>query len=374
VNLDDEGSTEVRRWVVDNALMWLREYHVDALRLDAVHALADDSSVHLLAELAREVDALSCAVRRPLTLIAESDLNQPATVTPVECGGLGMTAQWSDDFHHAVHTLLTGEGQGYYGDFAADPFVALERTLTGAFFHAGSHSSFRGKDWGAPLDVSRVPGWRFLGYAQTHDQVGNRAVGDRLASSVSPGLAQVAAALVLTSPFTPMLFMGEEWSASTPWQYFTSHEEEALATAVREGRRREFAGHGWAAEDVPDPQDARTVTASTLDWAEPSTSPHSEALAWHRSLLALRRSEPWLSDPRLDLVSVRCDPAARWVVVHRGPLRVVCNLAADAQDVPVDDVVAAVLLSSADGVAAGGSSLALPGESVAVLRVSGSTA
>jgi maltooligosyltrehalose trehalohydrolase len=373
VNLDDEGAAEVRRWIVDNALMWLRDYHVDALRLDAVHALADDSPVHLLAELAREVDALSCAVGRPLTLVAESDLNRPSTVTPLECGGLGMTAQWSDDFHHAVHTLLTGEGQGYYGDFAADPFVALQRTLTGAFFHAGTHSSFRGTDWGAPVDVSRVPGWRFLGYAQTHDQVGNRAVGDRLSATISPGLARVAAALVLTSPFTPMLFMGEEWSASTPWQYFTSHEEEELAAAVRDGRRREFAGHGWAAEDVPDPQDPATVTASTLDWAELSRSPHSDALAWHRALLALRRREPWLSDPRLDLVSVACDPVDRWVVVTRGPLRVVCNLARDAQDVPLDAAVATVLLASADGAETGPQALALPGESVAVVRVAGST-
>ena len=187
VNLDDEGAAEVRRWVIDNALMWLRDYHLDALRLDAVHALADDSPVHLLAELSREVDALSCAVRRPLTLIAESDLNLPDTVAPVEAGGLGMTAQWSDDFHHALHTLLTGEGQGYYGDFAASPFEALERTLTGAFFHAGTLSTFRGSVWDRPVDRARVPGWRFLGYSQTHDQVGNRALGDRLASGLSPG-------------------------------------------------------------------------------------------------------------------------------------------------------------------------------------------
>ncbi len=163
VNVDDEGAFEVRRWIIDNALMWLGDFHVDALRLDAVHALEDDSPVHLLAELSRAVDALSVAERRPLSLIAESDLNQPRTVLPVEAGGLGMTAQWSDDFHHALHTLLTGESQGYYADFAAEPFEALARTLTGAFFHDGRHSSFRGADWGAPVDRSAVPGWRFLG-------------------------------------------------------------------------------------------------------------------------------------------------------------------------------------------------------------------
>jgi maltooligosyltrehalose trehalohydrolase len=266
--------------------------------------------------------------------------------------------------------LLTGEAQGYYADFAADPFVALERTLTGAFFHAGTMSTFRGERWGAPIDRSRVPGWRFLGYAQTHDQVGNRAVGDRLSSSLSPGLARIAAALVLTAPFTPLLFMGEEWSASTPWQYFTSHEEAELAEAVREGRRREFAAHGWAAEDVPDPQDPATLAASTLDWDELSSPGHADALAWYRALLALRRAEPWLADPRLDLVSVRSDAEARWVVVTRGPLRVVCNLGA-GQTVPVDAPVEAVLLASAEvSDAVGGESLELPAESVAVVRVS----
>src|SRR4051794_1908426 len=282
VNLDDAGSEHVRRWIVDNALMWLRDFHVDALRLDAVHALEDDSPVHVLAQLAREVDALSTAQRRTLSLVAESDLNQPITVTPVESGGLGMTAQWSDDFHHALHALLTGESQGYYGDFAADPWAALQRTLTGAFFHAGTRSSFRGADWGAPVDRTRIPGWRFLGYAQTHDQVGNRAVGDRLSSSLSPGAARIAAALVLTSPFTPMLFMGEEWSAATPWQYFTAHEEPELADAVRAGRRREFAAHGWAEEDVPDPQAEETFAASTLDWAELDDPAHAAMLSWHR--------------------------------------------------------------------------------------------
>jgi maltooligosyltrehalose trehalohydrolase len=374
VNLDDEGSDEVRRWIIDNAVMWLNDFHLDALRLDAVHALVDDSDVHVLAELSREVDVLATQLHRPLSLVAESDLNQPATVRPRDCGGLGMTAQWSDDFHHALHALLTGEGQGYYADFAADPYGALQATLTGAFFHAGTWSSFRDAEHGAPIDTATVPGYRFLGYLQDHDQVGNRATGDRMTATISVGLAKIGAALVLTSPFTPMLFMGEEWAASTPWQYFTSHEEEELASAVREGRRREFAGHGWAAEDVPDPQDPATVAASTLDWTELEKSPHAEALAWHRSLLALRRSEPWLADPRLDLVSVDADPAARWVVVHRGPLRVVCNLAADPQVVPVAGDVTDVLLASADGAVARDAGLALPGEAVAVVRVAGSVA
>ncbi|HEU4910609.1 MAG TPA: malto-oligosyltrehalose trehalohydrolase [Actinomycetes bacterium] len=372
VNLDDEGAAEMRRWIIDNALMWLRDYHVDALRLDAVHALADDSPMHLLAELSREVDALSTHLRRPLSLVAESDLNQPRTVLPVDAGGLGMTGQWSDDFHHALHTLLTGESQGYYADFAEDPYAALAKTLTGAFFHDGRHSSFRGEPWGAPVERSAVPGWRFMGYLQTHDQVGNRAVGDRIGHGLSPGLAAVGAALMLTAPFTPMLFMGEEWGASTPWQYFTSHEEEELASAVREGRRREFAEHGWASEDVPDPQDPATVRASTLDWSEPTVGPHAAMLGWYRDLLALRRAQPDLSEPRLDRVDVSYDAAARWVVVTRGSLRVVCNLSAEDREVPVDLPVREVLLGWSPGATPGDQTLRLPGESVAVVRVAGS--
>jgi maltooligosyltrehalose trehalohydrolase len=338
VNLDDEDAGEVRRWIVDNALMWLRDYHVDALRLDAVHALADDSDEHILTQLSREVEALAAEVKRPLSLVAESDLNQPATVTPVDDGGLGLTAQWCDDVHHALHTLLTGEDQGYYADFAADPYLAVATTLTGAFFHDGRFSSFRGEPWGARVDRRTTPGWRFLGYLQTHDQVGNRATGDRIGHGISVGRAQIGAALVLTSPFTPMLFMGEEWNASTPWQFFTSHEEPELADAVREGRRREFAEHGWATEDVPDPQDPATVQASTLRWSELAEPAHAAMLRWYRDLIALRRAEPDLRDPRLERVQVDYDADAEWVLVTRGSFRVVCNLAASAQSVPLSVV------------------------------------
>ena len=368
VNLDDEGSPEVRAWIIGNALMWLQDFHVDALRLDAVHELQDDSTTHLLVELSAAVEQLSRALGRPLSLIAESDLNQPSTVLPVAQGGFGMTGQWSDDFHHAVHALLTGEGQGYYADFAADPYAAVERTMTGAFFHAGTHSSFRGRTWGAPVDRARVPGWQFLGYLQTHDQVGNRAVGERIGQLTSAGLAEVGAALILTSPFTPMLFMGEEWNASTPWQYFTSHEEPELAEAVRAGRRREFAEHGWSGDDVPDPQASATVTASTLRWAERADEPHASMLTWYRTLIRLRRSEPELADPRLDRVSVTYDAEDRWLVVHRGSLRVACNLAPTAQAVPLDGAPVAILAASTDGADLGNAG-DLPGHSVAIVRL-----
>ena len=365
-NLDDRHADEVRRWIVDNALMWLRDYHVDALRLDAVHALADDSATHLLEQLATEVDALSAALRRPLTLIAESDRNDPRVVTAREAGGYGLDGQWLDDCHHALHALLTGEGQGYYADFAADPYAALAKTLRRAYFHDGTWSSFRGRVHGRPLDTERVPAHRFVTFLQNHDQVGNRATGDRLSQHISTGRLEVAAALLLTGPFTPMLFMGEEWGASTPWQFFTDHPEPELAEAIRAGRRREFAEHGWAAEDVPDPQSPQTVQRSTLDWAEREKEPHASLLAWHRALVALRRTRRELTDPRLAQVHVAHDATARAIVVSRGRLRVMANLSPDPQPVSIDRPVAAVLLASAD-VEAGQDAVRLPGESVAVI-------
>ncbi|HUR75630.1 MAG TPA: malto-oligosyltrehalose trehalohydrolase, partial [Sporichthya sp.] len=254
VNLDDAGSDEVRAFIRGSALSWLRDYHVDGLRLDAVHALADDRAIHLLTELQIAVEELTEEVGRPLFLVAESDRNDPLTVTPRERGGHGLAAQWADDVHHALHSLLSGEQQGYYVDFGS--YECLATTLTEAFFHAGTYSTFRGRGHGAPVDVARIPGSAFVTYLQNHDQVGNRATGDRLSASVSPGRMAVGAALVLCSAFSPMVFMGEEWAASTPWQYFTDHQEPELADAVREGRRNEFAEHGWSADEVPDPQDS----------------------------------------------------------------------------------------------------------------------
>ncbi|MDQ2781531.1 MAG: malto-oligosyltrehalose trehalohydrolase, partial [Actinomycetota bacterium] len=220
VNLDADESAEVRRFVVDNALRWLRDFHVDALRLDAVHELRDGSERHILAQLADETATLGRDLGRPLTLIAESDLNNPVVVAPTESGGLGMSAQWDDDVHHALHAALTGESQGYYADFTEAG--TLVKTLREVFFHNGRYSSFRGKKWGASVDPAVHTGHEFMGYLQTHDQVGNRATGDRIGHTVTPGQQAIGAAIYLTSVFTPMIFMGEEWGASTPWQFFTS--------------------------------------------------------------------------------------------------------------------------------------------------------
>jgi maltooligosyltrehalose trehalohydrolase len=324
LNLDDADSDEVRRFVIDNALMWLRDFHVDGLRLDAVHALYDDRAITLLEELSAEVNALGSRLGRQLWLIAESDRNDPLTVMPREGGGLGMQAQWADDVHHGLHALLTGEDQGYYADFGAPD--ALAKVLEGVFLHDGTYSTFRRRTHGRPVDRTRTPGWRFVVSLETHDQVGNRALGDRLSSQVTPGLIACGAALLLTSAATPMLFMGEEWGASTPWQYFTDHTDDSVAEAVRRGRRDEFESHGWLRGDIPDPQAEQTFVHSKLDWAERSQEPHASLLDWYTRLIRARREHPDLGDPRLDRVRVEHDADAQTVVVHRGAYVVVVNL------------------------------------------------
>ena len=335
VNLDQPGSDEVRSFIVGNALMWLRDYHLDGLRLDAVHALQDQRAVHLLEELVVAVDALSAASGRSLVLVAESDMNNPRLITAREAGGYGLDAQWDDDFHHAVHALVTGERQGYYGDFGA--IAALAKVMTGAYFHDGTWSEFRRRSHGRPVDTPRTAAHRFVVFAQDHDQVGNRATGDRLPVTIAwhphrDGLLRVTAGIVLTAPFTPMLFMGEEWGADTPWQFFTDHTDPYFAEAVSKGRRSEFAAHGWGFSDVPDPQDTDTFLRSRLDWTQPGREPYRGLLDWHRSLIALRRSRPELTDPRLDLVRTEFDEDARWLVLHRGALRLVASLAGDQVD------------------------------------------
>jgi maltooligosyltrehalose trehalohydrolase len=367
INLAGPDSDEVRRYIIDNALMWLRDMHVDGLRLDAVHALVDERATHVLEELATEVARLSVAEGRPLTLIAESDLNDPSLVTPRVAGGKGLHAQWSDDFHHSLHTQLTGESQGYYADFAAAGLGGLAKVLTGAYFHAGDWSSFRRRHHGRPVDTAALPGYAFLGYLQDHDQIGNRAVGDRISASVSPGLLGVGATLVLTSPFTPMLFMGEEWGASTPWQFFTSHPEPELGEATAKGRIGEFAAHGWDADVVPDPQDPETFTRSKLDWTELSEEPHASVLAVHKALIALRRAHPELVDPELSRVAVSWDDADRWLVVQRGSLRVVANLSGEPREIDLDVPAREVLFASGELPALDGATVTMPAESAAVL-------
>ncbi len=343
VNLDARHNSEVRAFVVDNAVRWLRDFHVDALRLDAVHELRDESDEHLLEELSDAVSALEAELGRPLGLIAESDLNDVTMVTPTTEGGRGMRAQWDDDLHHALHVVLTGESQGYYGDFAGGvpavptlgPLGVLAKVLTDGFLHDGRWSTFRGQVWGARVDRSALDGRRLLGYLQTHDQVGNRAVGERIGALTSPGRQAAGAAYYLLWSGTPMIFMGEEWAASTPWLFFTSFTDEGLAAAVRDGRRAEFAGHGWAADEVPDPQDPATRDASVLRWAELEDSAHARMLDWYAALVRLRRAHLDDGETRLDQVLAEACEQNGWVVMRHRDLVVVANLAETDQVVPL---------------------------------------
>ncbi|HEU0089291.1 MAG TPA: malto-oligosyltrehalose trehalohydrolase [Pseudonocardiaceae bacterium] len=366
LNLDGPQSDGVRHYVIDNALEWLRDYHLDGLRLDAVHALRDTRATHLLEELATEVDVLATHLGRPLSLIAESDLNDPRLVTPRAAGGYGLAAQWDDDIHHCLHATLTGERQGYYGDFGS--LSDLARTLRGVFFHDGRWSSFRQRTHGRPVDTRSLPGWKFLAYLQNHDQVGNRGTGDRISATLSPGLLACAAVLVLSSPYTPMIFMGEEWGARTPFQFFSFMPDAGLRDAIREGRYAEFAEHGWANAEVPDPNDEQTFLRSKLDWSEPLTEPHTTLLRTYRELIALRKRHPELADPRLDHLAVTVDEDQRTVVLHRGMLRVVVNLSAQAVPVRLDPGPGRMLLSSAAATPAPEGVL-LAGESFAVLAL-----
>jgi len=368
LNLNGPHSETVRRYVIDNALMWLRDFHVDGLRLDAVHAMHDDRATHLLEQLATEAESLSAHLGRPLSLIAESDRNDPHTVTPREAGGYGLHAQWCDDIHHCLHSALTGEAQGYYADFAAAGLTGLAHVFCRAFLHEGTWSSFRQRNHGAPVDTHRTPGHRFVAFLQNHDQIGNRAAGDRLSETLSPGLLACGAALLLGGPFTPMLFMGEEWGARTPWQFFSYFPDEGLREAVRAGRTAEFGEHGWGDVEVPDPNAESTFTDSTLDWDEPEQEPHATLLRVYRELIALRRAWPELSDPWLDRVDVDFDDEARTVVLHRGRLRVAANLGADAVSIDLRAPIDRILLAS-EPAAGEDTALSLDPEAFAVVLV-----
>ncbi|MFL0390294.1 malto-oligosyltrehalose trehalohydrolase [Curtobacterium sp. 179-B 9B NHS] len=333
---------EVRRYVLDNVRMWFRDHHVDGLRLDAVHAIRDTTRPHVLQVMASETESYSEFVGRPLSLIAESDLNDPVMFRPQEASGYGLTGQWSDDFHHAVHVALTGETNGYYADFA--PLSALAKVLEHGFFHDGTWSSFRGKRHGRPIDRGTSPATALVVANQNHDQIGNRAAGDRLAASLDDESLVIAAALTLLGPFTPMLFMGEEFAATTPWQFFTSHPEKALGEITAKGRIAEFAEHGWDESVVPDPQDPTTFSNSKLDWADLTSERGARILRAYRVLVALRRTEQAFVDHRYEANAVRFDGDDRWLVLTRGllgpdaaPVHVVVNFADDAAEVSVPD-------------------------------------
>jgi maltooligosyltrehalose trehalohydrolase len=367
INFDGRGSDEVRRLFCDNTLMWLRDYHFDGVRLDSVRAINDASAIHFLEQLAGEVVDLERELGRRFVVIAESSLNDPRILKPPAIGGYGLHAQWSDDFHHALHTILTGERTGYYADFGT--FADLAKALRQAWVYDGCYSSFRGRKQGR--SALGLMGHQFLGYAQTHDQVGNRATGDRSSHLMNVGRLKIAAALVLTAPFVPMLFQGEEWAASTPFLYFTGHQEPELADAVRAGREREFAAFGWDTARIPDPQARETFLGSKLDWTELDREPHCTILDWHRDLIHLRLQLPQLRDGRMDLVNVDFDENSRWLTVTRGAVTIVCNLDVTAHSIPLaSSAPRRIALTSEASNTVGLSAIDLASDSVAILILS----
>ena len=364
VNLEGPWSDEVRRFFCDNALMWMRDFHMDGLRLDAVHAYVDRSAIHFLEQLAAETSALEAALGRRKVLIAESDLNDTRTVMPREAGGHGMDAQWSDDFHHALFTVLTGERNGYYADFGL--LSQLAKAIEHTFVYDGIYAKHRKRVHGKP--PNNLSQHRFLGYIQNHDQVGNRALGDRLHQESGFECAMVAAGIVMTSPFIPMIFQGEEWAASSPFLYFADHADPALARAVSEGRKKEFAAFGWDPNTIPDPESPDTFLQSKLNWDESREGEHARMRTWYGDLIRLRRSTPCLNNGEPGNARANFDETERWLTIERGAIVTHCNLGADEHRFPVPDG-SALLLSSRSGTSIRNSALTLPAFSVAILKL-----
>jgi maltooligosyltrehalose trehalohydrolase len=367
INFDDAHSDGVRRFFCDNALMWLRDYHFDGLRLDALHAIVDCSAEPFLEQLANEVRQLESGLGRPLVLIAENDRNDPRLLWPNSRGGFALHAQWNDDFHHSLHAALTGESAGYYADFG--PLACVCKALQGAYVYDGCYSEYRKHRQGRK--PAGLNGERFLAYLQNHDQIGNRALGERSSRLMSNGRLKAAAAVILTSPFVPMFFQGEEWGASTPFLYFSDHRDPELARLVREGRRREFPAFAANPDKIPDPQAAETFERSKLNWGEQTQPAHAEILEWHKAMIRIRRSNPSLCDGRMETVRAACDEQKRWLTMERGPWRVTCNFGAEGIKLPLPEGVHKPVAASDTGTVLSDQTIFLPPDSVAILQSPG---
>jgi maltooligosyltrehalose trehalohydrolase len=312
VNFDGEESTEVRRYCIENALYWVTEYHLDGLRLDAIHGIYDASPTHILQEMSEAVHAQAKTLGRTILVIAESDLNDTRVISDIQEGGWGLDAQWSDDFHHSLHAILTGERNGYYMDFGR--LSDLATALTDGFVYQGQNSAFRQKPHGTPS--RHLPGERFVVCGQNHDQVGNRALGERLTALVPFAALKLAAGLVLCSPNIPLLFMGEEYGEPAPFPYFTGHSDPALVQAVREGRRREFAEFAWGHE-VPDPQAPETFRRALLHHALREQGQYRALLSFYSDVIALRKNSPALQNCSKEHLEVRVFQKENALIIHR---------------------------------------------------------
>ena len=359
-NFDGPGSDEVRRFVVDNALMWIRDYHCDGLRLDAVHSIVDESPLSIIQQLAAEVEGLGADLHRKTFLIAESDANDPILVRSRDAGGYGLDGVWSDDWHHALHVVLTGERTGYYQDYGS--LELLGKALRQAWVYDGVWSARRqGKrGWNA----TGVAPHSFVIAAQTHDQVGNRAMGDRLGALVDEGGLKIASALLLLAPFTPMLFQGEEWASSSPFLYFTDHADPEVGAAVRDGRRREFATFGWDPDQIIDPQAASAFERSRLNWMELHEPFHERVLEWYRAMIALRRQLP-----AVERVQVEVDEDRRRIVFARDPISVRVNLGDSDWQLALPQGEQ-LLIASDPAIRSSGETVCLPPSTVAILSTS----
>ncbi len=364
VNFSKGGSDEVRRYFCDNAIMFLRDYHMDGLRLDAVHEFIDRRSVHFMEQLSAEVEQLSATLGRKLILIAESDLNDPKIVRPREAGGYGMDSQWSDDFHHALFTLLYDKepGRGYYDDFGS--MEQLVKALKSAFVYTGEYSKYRKYSHGRP--VSNLSAHHFLGFSQNHDQVGNRALGERLEHLVGIDGAKVALGLVLTAPFLPMIFMGEEFASSSPFLYFADHEDEEMRRLVSEGRKNDFKLF-FGEADVPDPEAVETFEKSKLNWNEVHKGHHQEMLDWTKALVRLRRATLALNDGDFGHLSVEGSEETKSLTMQRGTVRVLMNLGKKNVSYKTKEDEQLCLCSRQD-VHLGGDAVVLPPVTIAILQ------
>ncbi len=330
INFDGPHSDHVRQFFIENAIYWFDKYHIDALRLDAIHGIYDFGAFHILAELENQVQLAGKQLGRDLCLIAESDLNDARVLLPSEKGGYGLAAQWSDDFHHSLHTLLTRETQGYYADFGSVGHLA--NVLRDGWFYHGQYSGFRRRRHGnSPCGIPRS---HLVGYSQNHDQVGNRACGERLSTLVNFEAQKLAAGMTLLSPFVPLLFMGEEYGEPSPFLYFTSHGDNDLVEAVRRGRREEFSEFGWSNE-VPDPQDETTFANSKLQHHLRNTDPHRALRLYYQELIRFRKANHFGAEANLEIMESENPPiltvsrnvaGRRWLMIF--------NFGASAVDLP----------------------------------------
>ncbi len=312
INFDGPYSDEVRRYFIENALFWVRDFHMDGLRIDAIHGIFDSSAKHFLRELGEAVHEEAGRLGRQVVVILESDLNDVRMINPPEIGGYGLDAQWNDDFHHALHTLLTGERNGYYQDFGG--IAHLDAALREGFVYSGQYSTYRKRRHG--VSSKERPAQQFVVFSQNHDQVGNRMLGERLSSLVPFEKLKLAAAAVILSPFIPLLFMGEEYGETAPFQYFVDFSDAALIEAVRNGRAKESASFGWEG-DVPDPQDAQTFLRSKINFALRTKGEHETLLAYYATLLDMRRSLPALSHVGRDFMETTGFERERVLLVRR---------------------------------------------------------